>query len=130
MAEITKYGVCYDIENSPYDYMWNGILYKFSSVAHRNKFIINIRKKTEWLNDSLSRRFRVSMDVSELAAIQLYQQVETRGFCIIYNGSMVIKCPEQLVFHGRLYSDESSAMQYPPSTQLSLDFQEIPDMLG
>lgn len=130
MAEITKYGVCYDIENSPYEYMWGGILFKFSSEPHRHKFMNNIYKKVGWLNDSLSRRFRVSMDVSELAAIQLYQQVETRGFCIIYNGSMVIKCPEQLVFHGRLYNDESSDTRYQPTTQLSRACREISDMLG
>lgn len=130
MAEVTKYGVCYDIENSPYEYAWNGILYKFSSEPHRQKFIKELWKRIDWLDDSLSRRFRIQVYCEELAVIQLYIQVETRGFCIVYDGNKVIKCPEQLVFHGHLYSAESYAMPSQHIMRPSQGSQEIPDMLG
>ena len=82
MVRISPHGVCYDIENSPFAYERNGIVFRFSSERHLNKFMDNVSKKEEWLSDSLSRRFHVSVDASVLADFQLYYQVETRGCSI------------------------------------------------
>ena len=79
---ISKNGVCYDIRNSPYTFEWRGICYFFSSENHRSKFIRGVRSKELWLDDSLSRRFECSVHLPILADIQLYTQVETRGFYI------------------------------------------------
>lgn len=57
-------------------------MYHFSSESHRAKFIKNLRAKELWLNDSLSRRFKATVYLPILADIQLYTQVETRGFYI------------------------------------------------
>lgn len=80
---ISKNGVCYDITHTPYTYSWRGITYHFSTEKHRAKFIENVRAKEMWLNDSLSRRFRCTVDLPLLADVQLYTQIETRGFYLV-----------------------------------------------
>lgn len=84
---ITKNGVCYDLKETPYTFEWRGILYHFSSENHMSKFIRNLRNKEEWLDDSLSRRFKCTVHLPVLADIQLYTQVETRGFYLTTKGT-------------------------------------------
>lgn len=84
---VSRYGVAYDLKTSPYKVLYGEWEFYFSSMPHRQKFLENITKRTEWLSDSLSRRFRVSVKADMLAIFQLYQQVETRGF-FVRNTSM------------------------------------------
>lgn len=77
---ITKNGVCYDLRESPFTFTWRGIVWFFSSASHREKFIHRVVAKEEWLDDSLSRRFKCSIHLPIVADVQLYTQVETRGF--------------------------------------------------
>ena len=79
---MTSHGVCYNLHESPYTFEWRGFVYFFSSEPHRAKFVRNLRKREEWLDDSLSRRFRCTVHLPILADVQLYSQVETRGFLI------------------------------------------------
>lgn len=60
----------------------------FSTAAHAAKFQDNVWKRIEWLNDSLSRRFKCSVDAAHLAVIQLYTQIEGRGFYVVYRGKL------------------------------------------
>lgn len=82
---ISRNGVCYDLQNSPYKYEWRGMVYFFSSESHRAKFIRNVREKEMWLDDSLSRRFKCTVHLPILADVQLYTQIETRGFYVQTN---------------------------------------------
>ena len=79
---MTKNGICYDLDATQYiaDYM--GYEWHFSSELHRRNFLSKVQTKRDWLNDSLSRRFRMTVKADLLAALQLYRQVETRGFCV------------------------------------------------
>lgn len=80
---LTKNGVCYDIEESPYYHDCHGFRFYFSSLPHLAKFKRDCLVKEEWLTDSLSRRFKFMIDATVLAVFQLYTQVETRGFYIV-----------------------------------------------
>lgn len=80
---ITKYGVCYDIKNSPYTYSFMQYEFHFSTINNRNKFEKQLSVKQLWLTDSLSRRFKYSIEAYILAIFQLYHQIEHRGFYII-----------------------------------------------
>ena len=82
---ISRNGVCYDLQSSPYKYEWRGMVFFFSSESHRSKFIRNLREKELWLDDSLSRRFKCTVHLPILADIQLYTQIETRGFYVQTN---------------------------------------------
>lgn len=77
---LTRNGVCYDLPNSPYTFEWRGIVWFFSSNAHRSKFIHGVRDRELWLDDSLSRRFRCTIHLPIVADVQLYTQIEKRGF--------------------------------------------------
>lgn len=85
MAKLSAQGVCYDLEETPYRMEWRGITYCFSSVYHMNKFKREVRKRELWLSDSLSRRFGMSITLDVVADVQLYQQIESRGFYVITN---------------------------------------------
>lgn len=93
---VTKSGVCYDLGESPYSYSWRGLTYYFSSVNHCEKFIRDVRKREQWLDDSLSRRFKVSVHLPILADVQLYAQVETRGFRIVTDTGTEYLIPQAL----------------------------------
>ena len=83
MSKLTKYGICYNLRESPYRHTWRGITYCFSSRVHLKNFIRDVVKKEEWLDDSLSRRFKCTVHLPILADIQLYHNIETRGFHIV-----------------------------------------------
>lgn len=83
MATITKYGVCYNLKESPYDVEYSGYRFFFSTYPNEKKFIEKARIKELWLNDSLSRRFHFDIDASLIAIFQLYNQIENRGFYVV-----------------------------------------------
>lgn len=82
MASTTRNGVAYDLEASPYMAEYLGHTFLFSSDLHRRNFVAKAQMKREWLNDSLSRRFKCIIKADLLAVLQLYTQIETRGFCV------------------------------------------------
>lgn len=81
-VRLSNHGVCYELERSPYTYTYMDWVFHFSSIYHKDKFVRGLTKKVLWLNDSMSNRFHVQVEFAELAAIQWYQQCETRGFYI------------------------------------------------
>ena len=113
---LTRYGVCYDLADTPFTAEWRCIEFHFSTRAHQEKFMDSVSTRVHWLNDSLGKRFRVPVDVSDLAAIQLYQMIENRGFHVVMGGE-VFTCPADLVFRGRLHSASASRTRSAPSTE-------------
>ena len=80
---ITRNGVCYDLSISPYRYTVDGLVYMFSSKPHLDKFKKKLKENRDIINYSLSKRFNVGVDVSQLADVVLYRKIETRGFLIV-----------------------------------------------
>lgn len=97
MTKLTPQGVCYDLTESPYTLEHNGIVWHFSSAPHRNKFRREMRKRELWLNDSLSKRFGCTMMLDLVADIQLYKQIESRGFYLVTNDGNEFTKPEDMV---------------------------------
>lgn len=93
---LSKNGVCYNLPETPFIYEWRGLRYHFSSASHRDKYVDNVRKKEMWINDSLSRRFKCTVDLPLLADIQLYTQVESRGFYVVSNDGAEYKSAVQM----------------------------------
>lgn len=94
---VTKNGICYDLSESPYWYEWRGFTYYFSSPSHLRKFASEVRSKELWLNDSFNRRFKFTFYVDSLADLNLYRQIETRGFRVVTNDGMEYTSPWQIV---------------------------------
>lgn len=96
---LTANGVCYDLERTPFVEDWGNLVFHFSSETHARKFREKAKVKEEWLCDSLSRRFHISIDASALAVIQLYMQIEKRGFFIVSKRGRIYRCPQDLNFY-------------------------------
>ena len=108
----TKHGVVYNLLNSPFKCSWGKYTFYFSSATHLAKFNEKLDARIEWLNDSFSRRFHVNIDVSVLAVMQLYMQLETRGFYIIDSAaSEEFKCRENITLHGMTISGSDLTVQ-------------------
>lgn len=98
---LTKNGICYDLKNSPYFCCVGFYKFFFSSPAHLVKFRRELEANREWLNDSMTRRFKFDMDMELLADFSLYRKIETRGFLIINESTGVAyECPKSIEFHG------------------------------
>ena len=84
---ISSSGVFYgDLKDSPFKVNINGYTFYFSQKCKLDRFLNDIKVKVEWLNDSLSKRFKMPFDVFDLALFNLYSKVETRGFTYSYDG--------------------------------------------
>lgn len=97
-TKLTRNGVCYNLGCTPFHAEVGGYDFAFSSRTHLESFLRKAKVKTEWLNDSLSRRFHVVVKADELALVQLYQQVETRGFRVASPSGTVYYSPESMTF--------------------------------
>lgn len=82
---LSRNGVFYDLQVSTYRTKVDGLTFVFSSKLHLEKFKKKYRENRDIVNYSLSRRFGVAVDVSQLADVVLYRKIETRGFLIVTN---------------------------------------------
>ena len=96
---ITKNGVCYDLYISPYTYTLNNLKFVFSSKTHLDKFKKKVKENRDIINYSLTKRFNINVDVSQLADIVLYRKIETRGF-LIYTCNGVEICQKNITYIG------------------------------
>ena len=104
----TKNGVEYNLNASPYKCTWRGLEFFFSSVLHLQKFQDKLESRIEWMNDSMTRRFHFSVELDNIAVIQLYCQIETRGFLINdVNKSRWYDCRENITLHGMTISENA-----------------------
>ena len=78
----TKNGIEYNLFSSQYKCTWREWEFYFSSPMHLKNFSTKIEARIDWLNDSLSRRFHFTVESDCIAVMQLYCQVETRGFLV------------------------------------------------
>ena len=93
MVKLTRNGICYDLSNTPYkqtvDYGDSKTIFSFSSELNRERFNNRIGENRKAINNSLSNRFNMIVELNKLADIDLYTKVEKRGFYIVANGRIV-----------------------------------------
>lgn len=98
--EASKYGVWYDLDASPYSVYRHGMTFKFSSSSHASRFRLLVSEREEKMGREMARRVGCeSVDMSIPASIQLYRQLETRGFLIII-GEERVTCVGRLRLNG------------------------------
>lgn len=113
---LTRYGVCYDLSESPYVADWGCMEFHFSTKGHMERFMDEVGTRCRWLNDSLSKRFHVPVRTDGLGAVQLYQMIENRGFYVVFDGE-VVTCPDALAFRGQMTREDGSRRRFEPSTE-------------
>ena len=86
MTKLTRRGICYQLEHSPYshtiDYGNIEYTFYFSSNNYLNKFIENLEENRELTSEIVLKRIKLKANVDLLADISLYSKVESRGFYI------------------------------------------------
>lgn len=104
MAELSRRGVCKTLnEKSPYllEIKYGDLLvtYYFSSEYNKNKFNSKLESFRNVINESLSKRFKITINYPIVADIKNYFSSESRGFLISCNGKF-FRCPKSLILDG------------------------------
>lgn len=89
----SRYGVYYDLSQSPHSVTAEGICFYFSSLLHLQAFL---DKKT-----GTEKRYGLNTRFEFLQMVRDYQRIETRGFYITVEG-VSVSCPDQLIFTDRV----------------------------
>lgn len=104
MSKLSRGGIAYNLETSPYT--WEVIYsndlkirYMFSSEYYLNKFKEKQMKNREKIEESLSKRFGLTVLLDELSDIVLYSKIEIRGF-FIYINEVEYKCLNTIKLNG------------------------------
>ena len=95
---LTKNGICYNFNVTPYHIELNEIDFSFSSELHVKKFIDKMDNEIDIMNYGIFKKYGVKCDFKILALLKLYVQIEKRGFLIKYKG-VLYKCKEDLLQH-------------------------------
>lgn len=96
---MTRNGIEYKLDLSPYTIALDGVTYFFSSKNHLEKFTEKLQENRELLSYSLTKRFGVNVNITLLSDITLYAKVETRGFFIKHNGE-IFSCKKDIILSG------------------------------
>ena len=111
MTYLTRGGVAYDLNKSPYLYnvVYDDcyISYYFSSEFYLNKFKQKLEDNRLSINQSLSNRFGISVDLKKLCDLKLYSVIEKRGFLVRINGKENIDCLNNLLLNGEVLIEKN-----------------------
>ena len=102
---LTRGKVAYNLEETPYIYKVyypetnKHITFHFSSEFYRTKFIDTLYVHRQTINESLKKRFKITVNMNLLSDIKNYEKIEKRGFLIESEGQK-FKCLKILELDG------------------------------
>lgn len=110
MALLTRAGVSYNFERSPYKTTvqygdGDSIVYTFSSNLYKEKFLERLDENRKRIHLSLTKRFNFKIYHNKLSDLQLYMSIEKRGF-MIEDAKGVYKCPNAITLDGLMLMTE------------------------
>lgn len=76
----SKNGVYYDLFTSPWRVTRYGLTFCFSSQCHYDRFLREVDARETRMTETMSHRVGCLVDMRLAACVQLYRQVEQRGF--------------------------------------------------
>ena len=104
MQELTRRGICYNLEKSPYSttlvYGDKLIIFYFSSARYKEKFDSELEAARDTLHESLSKRFKIKITFDILSDLILYRKIEKRGFHVFYDGEAYRQWPSSIKLDG------------------------------
>ena len=88
---LTKRGIAKNLEESPYFYEYNDMIFYFSSQLHLNNFMKLIASEIDRFNVKTNNIYKdkFNLEMQNLALIRLYAIIEKRGFFIKIKGESV-----------------------------------------
>lgn len=78
-----------DLSTSNYFYSTDNITFFFSKELYKHKFIKNREQHLDYINYSLSKRFKFIYINNDLSDIILYDKIEKNGFCFKFNNNYI-----------------------------------------
>lgn len=103
---LTRAKICYNLKESPYTakFLVSGktLTFYFTSKNHLEKFKTNYKDYQNYINISLQKRFKCNFKFDLLGLIIFYNNVETRGFLMCYDGVWYTWLNEVLLSGGKL----------------------------
>lgn len=93
---MTRGGIEYDFNKSPFNVATEKYIFVFSSQLHADKFREGLKENRQRINESLSNRFNIYIHAEELADFILYSMIERRGYLIKDHQGGVIKCQNKI----------------------------------
>lgn len=100
---LSKSNIAYNLEISPHtlivDYGSDKIKFYFSSALYRCKFTQRLHDNRVEIQNSLNKRFGLTIDSSIIADIRLYSKIEKRGFLVETNGGKYT-CQDNIILDG------------------------------
>lgn len=85
----TRNGVFHELVDSPFSYETCGMEFRFSSQRHLDRFREQLVARQVAMSATMSKRIGCEVDMSSVAALQLYRQVETFGFMVVVGDERV-----------------------------------------
>lgn len=92
---MTRRGIEYDLEKSPYICEVYGYTFHFSSKFYVEKFTVKLPEVEAMLSRFILSKFGLHVEPDGAAALLAYRRVETRGFLVSWQGNRY-KSPEEL----------------------------------
>lgn len=86
----SRNGVYYNLEESPWRVSRHGMILYFSTETHYNRFLREIDKRERQMTSTMSNRIGCFVNMEVPACIQLYRQVEQRGFLIYFDRTILL----------------------------------------
>lgn len=93
---MTRNGIEYDFEKSPFSVATEKYIFVFSSQLHAEKFSEELEENRQRINESLSNRFNFYIHAEELADFILYSRIEKRGYLVRDQKGGAIKCQNEI----------------------------------
>lgn len=116
---LTRNGICYNFKVTPYNVKIGRFTFYFSSQNHVDKFVSERIDYARGVNYGLSRRFKLTVNLTELCDVLFYKKVESRGF-LITTDEGEFTCPDKLVLNGQMRKLKNSNDRLDDSMQKSV----------
>ena len=79
---LTKGGIEFDLNESPFYYTLEGLTFYFSSNFYKNKFMENCLSYARCENTKILSKYKVYINMKIFLLISFYAKIEKRGFRI------------------------------------------------
>lgn len=105
----SRNGIYYNLIESPWKLSRHGMIFYFSSETHYNRFLREVDKRERQMTETMSHRVGCFVNMEIPACVQLYRQVEQRGFLVgidliidnvVYRKGVYATCLEHLELDG------------------------------
>jgi hypothetical protein len=97
---LTRKGIAYDFYESPYHFTnERGVTFIFSSAMYKQKFIRQLHENRKALNDSVTRRLGIELNLINAFDLSMYLKIEKRGFLLRLESGEYL-CRSQVKLNG------------------------------